>query len=459
MESKAETLKIQVSHSSSAELTEKIALMLVYSKEWIVEFTTATSDGRDMENSLSDWRDSLLRDRKNSISIKRTGSSQDIKITILFFGPLDSTAEISISSDSIESNEFDYAVRSIKGCIAFLLEDKNKKTVSEIIEKARPEYWQSFSDLTNEFINSSNEEFDGLKIERLHKDHYAYLVYAMVNVSEVIPDIERIQSEYWDKIQPFPEYFGDIYDAEENINLALALDLEPLDAARAYFMLLSIWLTKEEEVEFLLDDNDVSDTPDLMSFARNIISLTKRYLIEDVQSLNALFALRLQKAALLFLNEREDIGEIEEAMAQLKKIIKAGLVGTEKVNAKTHVKVSKINDGKALEGRVKELLHSMGLKASTTKTTGDGGIDIIAYSDSPIFSGKYVVQCKDWSGSVGESVIRDLYGVMTAESANKGILITTGAITKSAYKFAEGKPLELINGEQLSKLLHKFKPS
>jgi len=98
----------------------------------------------------------------------------------------------------------------------------------------------------------------------------------------------------------------------------------------------------------------------------------------------------------------------------------------------------------------------MGLDAATTKTTRDGGIDIIAYSRSPVFSGKYVIQCKDYTGSVGEPAIRDLFGVVMAERANKGLLITSGQITASARQFAEDKQLELIDGNDLQTLFRKY---
>jgi restriction system protein len=98
----------------------------------------------------------------------------------------------------------------------------------------------------------------------------------------------------------------------------------------------------------------------------------------------------------------------------------------------------------------------MGLNATITKTTRDGGIDIIAYSRSPVFSGKYVIQCKDWSSSVGEPTIRDLFGVVMAERANKGILITSGQITVSARQFAKDKQLELIDGNDLLALFKQY---
>ena len=36
---------------------------------------------------------------------------------------------------------------------------------------------------------------------------------------------------------------------------------------------------------------------------------------------------------------------------------------------------------------------------------------MIAYNHEPVLSGKYIIQCKRYSGSVGEPIIRDLYGV------------------------------------------------
>lgn len=99
------------------------------------------------------------------------------------------------------------------------------------------------------------------------------------------------------------------------------------------------------------------------------------------------------------------------------------------------------------------LLKTIGFDVETTKQSGDGGIDLIAYNHQTFFEGKYIVQCKRYSGSVGEPIIRDLYGVVTSERANKGILITTGYFTLSAIKFAEDKNIELIDGEKLYKIL------
>lgn len=119
--------------------------------------------------------------------------------------------------------------------------------------------------------------------------------------------------------------------------------------------------------------------------------------------------------------------------------------------------MSDINDlsGIEFEHLCRELLVHMGLRVEMTKESGDGGIDLYARCDKPVFSGTYLVQCKRYAGSVGEPVVRDLYGVVTAERANKGILITSGTFTNSATEFAHGKNLELIDGSLLNSLMRE----
>lgn len=112
--------------------------------------------------------------------------------------------------------------------------------------------------------------------------------------------------------------------------------------------------------------------------------------------------------------------------------------------------------GIEFENVCQQLIEKMGFSVETTKASGDGGIDLIANNYQPILSGRYIIQCKRYSGSVGEPIIRDLYGVITSERANKGILMTTGYFTKSAISFAEGKQIELIDGAKLNGLLIKY---
>ena len=64
-----------------------------------------------------------------------------------------------------------------------------------------------------------------------------------------------------------------------------------------------------------------------------------------------------------------------------------------------------------------------------------------------------MVQAKRYRHTVGVSAVRDLFGTMHNEGASKGILVTTSGFGKAAYTFANGKPMELLTGENLLYLL------
>ncbi|NLB78155.1 MAG: restriction endonuclease [Clostridiaceae bacterium] len=110
--------------------------------------------------------------------------------------------------------------------------------------------------------------------------------------------------------------------------------------------------------------------------------------------------------------------------------------------------------GREFEELIYRILIKMGFRANITQTTGDGGIDIEAYYDGPIFSGKYLVQCKRWKNVVGEPIIRDFYGTLVAAKALKGIIITSSYFSKQAHEFASGKNMELIAQDELIKFIN-----
>lgn len=90
-----------------------------------------------------------------------------------------------------------------------------------------------------------------------------------------------------------------------------------------------------------------------------------------------------------------------------------------------------------------------GYHADNTRNTKDGGIDVLV---TDRFGQKAVVQCKRYRGTVGEAVVRDLYGTMIHAGATFAYLVTTGAISHEARRWALGKPIELIDGSQLVEL-------
>ncbi|MFE2323720.1 restriction endonuclease [Streptomyces sp. NPDC059385] len=108
------------------------------------------------------------------------------------------------------------------------------------------------------------------------------------------------------------------------------------------------------------------------------------------------------------------------------------------------------------ENLVAELFRAMGMEAVTTQRSGDGGVDIEALDPSPIRGGRIVVQVKRYRNTVSPTAVRDLYGTVQDKGANKGVLVTTASFGPGSYTFANGKPLELVPGEQLVDLLHQY---
>ena len=105
------------------------------------------------------------------------------------------------------------------------------------------------------------------------------------------------------------------------------------------------------------------------------------------------------------------------------------------------------------ESLITNLFEKMGLETRQTRPSRDGGVDCVAYDPRPIFGGKVVIQAKRYKNTVGVSAVRDLYGTVQNEGASKGILVTTSGYGMSSFEFANGKPLELLDGSNLLYLL------
>ena len=75
----------------------------------------------------------------------------------------------------------------------------------------------------------------------------------------------------------------------------------------------------------------------------------------------------------------------------------------------------------------------------------DGGVDVELRMQQDL----YLVQCKHWRArQVGVATVREIYGVMQAEGAVGGIIVTSGSFTKDAEDFAHGRGIELVPAER-----------
>jgi restriction system protein len=107
-------------------------------------------------------------------------------------------------------------------------------------------------------------------------------------------------------------------------------------------------------------------------------------------------------------------------------------------------------DWQDFENLIRELFEwefsTNGGEVKITQASRDRGVDAVAFDPDPIKGGKIVIQAKRYTNVVGVSAVRDLYGTILNEGANKGILVSTSNYGNDAYEFAKGKPITLMNG-------------
>jgi restriction system protein len=84
----------------------------------------------------------------------------------------------------------------------------------------------------------------------------------------------------------------------------------------------------------------------------------------------------------------------------------------------------------------------------------DGGIDLLLRKDGAVT----LVQCKLWrSRQVGVCVVCEIFGLMHHHQAAAVKIVCTGVFSSDCYRFAVGKPLELVDGEALLAVIGETK--
>lgn len=112
----------------------------------------------------------------------------------------------------------------------------------------------------------------------------------------------------------------------------------------------------------------------------------------------------------------------------------------------------KAMDPYAFEALVAETYHSLGYRVQRVGHSGDHGIDVELHTREGAY---WVVQCKRYHGSVGEGIVRELYGTMISERADRAVLVTTAEITPPARTWAQGKPIDLVDGSAFLDLVQR----
>lgn len=100
------------------------------------------------------------------------------------------------------------------------------------------------------------------------------------------------------------------------------------------------------------------------------------------------------------------------------------------------------------EDHCANVLRSVGWLASATKCSGDQGVDVIAKKKKLIVA----VQCKLYSGAVGNKAVQEALAGREFASATFGAVVTNAAYTRSAYQLASSAGILLLHLNDLADL-------
>jgi restriction system protein len=134
-----------------------------------------------------------------------------------------------------------------------------------------------------------------------------------------------------------------------------------------------------------------------------------------------------------------------------KQLQSGALLAVARANPKPAITSMSWRDFERLVG---EVFRRQGFTVSGFGGQGpDGGVDLGLTNNGE----RYLVQCKHWrKRQVGVTVVRELYGVVSAQGAQGGFVVTGGEFSGEARDFAESCGIQLIDGQALEELIGRI---
>ena len=109
---------------------------------------------------------------------------------------------------------------------------------------------------------------------------------------------------------------------------------------------------------------------------------------------------------------------------------------------------------RAFERYVADLFLQKGYQVRVRGRSGDLGVDL-EISDGQ--GRRAIAQCKRYQKTIGAETVRELYGTLIHERANRAFLVTTAEISTAAREWVKGKPITLIDGKTLVQISTSLK--
>ena len=117
------------------------------------------------------------------------------------------------------------------------------------------------------------------------------------------------------------------------------------------------------------------------------------------------------------------------------------------------MKTANKSQAQSTEEYIADLFSKLGYKTKVTGGAYDEGVDVVAEKDGI----EHYIQCKKFiTSEVSVGAMRDFYGAIADHLAKgKAFFVTTNKFTEEASRFAEGKPIELIDEFKLIKYIRQ----
>lgn len=105
--------------------------------------------------------------------------------------------------------------------------------------------------------------------------------------------------------------------------------------------------------------------------------------------------------------------------------------------------------GEQFEEFVAEVFEELGYRVRFTKASGDQGVDLIAVSRE----GRIAIQCKGYSGSVGNSSVQQVFAGMVHYGCDECVVVTNSSFTSGARELARSVGCRLVDARDIVPLI------
>lgn len=117
-------------------------------------------------------------------------------------------------------------------------------------------------------------------------------------------------------------------------------------------------------------------------------------------------------------------------------------------------------DWKDLQNKVCLLFNQIGLKAETEKIIetprGEVEVDVFAIDPNSVDKISYIVECKNWTSPINQSVIHSFTTVMNETGCNIGYIISKNGFQSGAIKYTKNTNIRLFTFDEIQSHYYKL---